>query len=729
MNVVLSPLPLFLVPLFAALGALASLFFSSGPLERRRRPLVLGGLALAMGSLVAAALPLAHGASILSHALRMARVGSFDANLTFWLDRTSFFLTLSALIGALVLLVVGRRSEGGSDVSDPGIGLAAAFLSIALLGDGFPALLTGWIGFALAASFVVGSRSAPSGARVLGALGVGAVAVALGASALFWGLGGRFLDGRRFLGDYRARFEAVSPTKSPSTAAPLPRVGEKAYLTVVTQPGAKVYLGLANEAQLASRTEPFAVAPFVRTELPAGLQKVVIDPGGGALLGGDGREAALIDAVRFNPGDEVTVHTLGSTVTFREIEAQISAAPEAFAARQLGSLRLFDAAVAALGAGLLAVVFGTGRERRRATPSAVGFAAGGGALLVAALGARLVGVFQMRPAMASVVAMAALVTALVSALLAANARRTTGLLGFTGRTLVALTVAATAVGSGAGAVAIACTSVIALTGIGRIFELARAADEPGGAELSTPVEEPLRRPLLVHAAAAAGAPLLVVGSGIGIGSIAIGAFDHGGAEGIVEAVLAGLTGALLAFAALRGVLALTAAPLARLEEAPRPELATRSKKKQRASASRLEAAPAIEVRTVAGEGARPSLVFAILACVIGPASAFAAGFSDDHASMSWTGRGLALVAIAAASGVGIALARIRYRVPSAAMQRDREGFFRRFTEADPDPASEADGRSPRPTGTLGIIVNHAVRALESPLDFLRRPATKAGGDA
>ena len=99
--------------------------------------------------------------------------------------------------------------------------------------------------------------------------------------------------------------------------------GAKGYLTFTSHPGAKVYLGIADQAQLASNPPVFAVSPFIKKELPAGGHSIVIVPGDGATIRGDGLEVAAIDHVSVKPGEELQIAAIGPTVTFRELHDQL----------------------------------------------------------------------------------------------------------------------------------------------------------------------------------------------------------------------------------------------------------------------------------------------------------------------------------------------------------------------------------------------------------------------
>ena len=49
--------------------------------------------------------------------------------------------------------------------------------------------------------------------------------------------------------------------------------GAKAFLTMTTHAGSKVYLGVSDAAQVAN-AKPFGVSPFLRQEMPVGAHTI-----------------------------------------------------------------------------------------------------------------------------------------------------------------------------------------------------------------------------------------------------------------------------------------------------------------------------------------------------------------------------------------------------------------------------------------------------------------------
>jgi NADH-quinone oxidoreductase subunit L len=127
-------------------------------------------------------------------------------------------------------------------------------------------------------------------------------------------------------------------------AAGAPASGGSALLTMTSHPGARVYFGVSSVEQLAKlevppcaskaewsqtagaepqlRADCYAVSPFLRKRVAAGKGNIVIVPGDGAVVTGDGDETALV-TVDLPRGDETILAAVGPTLTFRELHDQI----------------------------------------------------------------------------------------------------------------------------------------------------------------------------------------------------------------------------------------------------------------------------------------------------------------------------------------------------------------------------------------------------------------------
>jgi NADH-quinone oxidoreductase subunit L len=97
--------------------------------------------------------------------------------------------------------------------------------------------------------------------------------------------------------------------------------GSKAFLTMTTYAGARVYLGVSDVTQLANAK--YFTSPFLRQEIPAGAHTITIVPGNGSVVSGDGQEIGYIDRLSAEGGDELVIETIGPTVTFRELHDQL----------------------------------------------------------------------------------------------------------------------------------------------------------------------------------------------------------------------------------------------------------------------------------------------------------------------------------------------------------------------------------------------------------------------
>ena len=102
--------------------------------------------------------------------------------------------------------------------------------------------------------------------------------------------------------------------------------GSKGYLTMTSHPGAKVYIGVTDANMLTGvrSPPPFAVSPFIRKELPAGVHSIAIVPGDGAVVSGDGVEVAALEHVAIDRDEEKLITAVGPTLTFREMHDQLA---------------------------------------------------------------------------------------------------------------------------------------------------------------------------------------------------------------------------------------------------------------------------------------------------------------------------------------------------------------------------------------------------------------------
>lgn len=341
-SVVLSPVPLWLVFLLPLLGGIAAAFGKSAPRAISAR--LIAPLVVTIALLLYLAF-MAGDRTLLTPLFRLFRVGALDLHLMLALDRVDGLLAAGLSSSALLLHLRQAESSATEGVSDLSIGLATAAGVVALLASNAAGTL---IAFGMILVAVLASRASPGFVRVMLEGHARAIPLFLGAFiVLFWCLGGRFLDERLFFSDFGARFSTLGKA---AESAPI-RGDERGSLTITTQPGAKIYLGITNESQVSP--VPFGVSPMVRAELPAGLHKVAIAPGDAAIVGGEGLEIALVDAVRIPSGGNTTIGLVGSSTDYDEIERQIVPGSDALADKLVGPVRARSLIAALLAAGVV----------------------------------------------------------------------------------------------------------------------------------------------------------------------------------------------------------------------------------------------------------------------------------------------------------------------------------------------------------------------------------------
>lgn len=539
---------LWLIPLALLVGAALSLLL--GRDARRSRIVGLAWLGLASVPLFANLAPLLRGESVLDAApLRLARVGSLDAVIGLTLDARAASLLLAVLCTTLVFVL--RRGAAGEVARALG---AAAGAALCALADGVPGVFVG-----LAIAFCVawgldGSLSARAQTRSWVWLSAGLPLWFAAAGVVFWALGGQWLDGARYLSDYRARFAVVAAPPKPASTARDPKAVGK--LTVISHPGARVYAGVADESQLL-RSDPLGTSPMIGVELPAGLHKIAIVPGDGAQVGGDGLEAAMVDAVPIVANKETVIELVGPSLTFREIERQTE--DRGFNLRRVGNLRVGDVVAWLMGLGglLVAAAFFSDRPERR--PLSAFVLIGLAALSCrfgAALGVQAPPLYWLAPAFAFVAALAAWRTRSVGAPLAAA-------IGFA---------ALLAEGRPAIALVAGAAPVWALLSI-RTLEPTQAP-KPAPVEDEVVTEPPQRKAKKkrkkkedaerdASVAVAAADPvqaaeswlrfwgLCVIGPLIGFGGLAISAYERSSGEGLVVSLAATVLWSALSFSVAR----------------------------------------------------------------------------------------------------------------------------------------------------------------------------------
>lgn len=337
------------LPLILLLGALFVAFAGHRLEPRRRHAIALVSIGMALGLLGV------HAAQLFNlepsrRALRdvttnLVRIGSFDANLGFFLDPTTAMLLLVLLASAAFFLARTKFVEKNAPAAGPfqaSLLLLAAGVPTALLADGFVGLLLG-LSLSMIATFGCVSSddrlSNPTAtASRLFQFQIAASAILLtGFVLLFWTLGGSWpKDG--YLSDFRARFvpvygrdhrpstgDVVAPSDAPRGERDVATIAQRAKargsLTFLSHPGTRVFIDVGDK--VLDSLEPFATTPFVRKELSVGPHEVVIVPGGGAIVSGDGREVAWIERLDVRSGEDVAIVAVGQTTTFSEIDDQV----------------------------------------------------------------------------------------------------------------------------------------------------------------------------------------------------------------------------------------------------------------------------------------------------------------------------------------------------------------------------------------------------------------------
>jgi hypothetical protein len=337
-------------------------------LEQARRALVaarnagLFCIALAIAATLAHVVVLAYappGTNALFQPLaRGARFGQLDAQVDLLFDPLSAaFSVLACLVTvAAAVLVSARPSTGDGWRSWAWLQLSLSGALMTFVADGFVGTAVGWAVAGAAGVWLAGWNGIwPSVvAAMRTAVAIGAMLV--GATLLFWGLGGAW-DGDEYSADAQPRFASVrvgahpprdpshdadsEPSSVPSRSARRP--DERAAdapatspLTLTGVPGALVFVDDTRAPPLRS--------PFVGARVSAGSHTLRIHTGDGA------SDQVLQHVVLEEGADETTLVPLGPTLTFRGISDQLAVRDRD------GNLSLRTALAARSGPGGVAVV-------------------------------------------------------------------------------------------------------------------------------------------------------------------------------------------------------------------------------------------------------------------------------------------------------------------------------------------------------------------------------------
>ena len=364
--------PLWFIPLMPFLGAVVNAIFgrrlqASSFGSDLRKKLHIGSLgvsAVAIAAMLCAfLLALANFGKLVSlepghrylysFGWQMVRIGSLDVNFSFAMDPLSGLMTLIITgVGSLIHIYAFSYME-----NEPAywrfftyLNLFVFSMLLLVLGDNFIVMFFGWEGVGLCSYLLIGFwykdyKKATAGMKAFVVNRVGDWGFICGLGLLFWGLGGAWLDSGRYQPDYRERFAAVElepmseheegtahePSKSHEGAGETPGHPKKisgtgnAHITMTTHPGAIVYTGVSDRSQLFGTPRPpiLGRSPFINKEVPAGVKTLVIVPGDGAVVSGDGYEFGALEHLTIQANKEYVITAIGPSVTFREIHDQL----------------------------------------------------------------------------------------------------------------------------------------------------------------------------------------------------------------------------------------------------------------------------------------------------------------------------------------------------------------------------------------------------------------------
>ena len=311
-------------------------------LEQARRALIaarnagLFCIALAIAATLAHVVVLAYappGVSGLFQPLaRGARFGQLDAEVDLLFDPLSAaFSVLACLVtlAAAVLLAV-RPSTGDGWRSWAWLQLSLAGALMAFVADGFVGTAVGWAVAGAAGVWLSGWNEIWPGVVAAVRTSVALGAMIIGATLLFWGLGGAW-EGDEYTPDTQARFASVRvgvhPPRDPShdadsdTLAGTPKAPRRPDGGPVRSPGTSplTFTGFPGALVFVDDTRaPPLRSPFVGARVPAGVHTIRIHMGEGA------SDQVLQHVVLEEGAEETTLVPLGPTLTFRGVSDQLA---------------------------------------------------------------------------------------------------------------------------------------------------------------------------------------------------------------------------------------------------------------------------------------------------------------------------------------------------------------------------------------------------------------------
>jgi hypothetical protein len=268
-------------------------------------------VALAMASTLAHAVVLAHapeGVRALSQPIANgARFGQFDGEVDLFFDPLSAtFCTLAcmAALGASAFVATSSPpSRGWRTWAWLQLSLAGALFTF--LADGFVGAAIGWALTGAAGAWLAGWHDARRGMVAAMRNALSLTAMWLGASLLFWGLGGSW-DGDEYVPDLLPRHTLARTTGSTDDNSARDVGGT---ISFTSSPGAVVFLDDARTPSMRS--------PFVQVPVSSGTHGLRVREG-------EGSNEDVLGRVTFDGAtQDVTLVTLGPTLTFRAIADQL----------------------------------------------------------------------------------------------------------------------------------------------------------------------------------------------------------------------------------------------------------------------------------------------------------------------------------------------------------------------------------------------------------------------
>ncbi len=140
-----------------------------------------------------------------------------------------------------------------------------------------------------------------------------------------WTLGGGWVGGE-YLPDYGPRFVALHEGAGPKKDDAVAGSGAQGLLTMLSHPGAQIRRGVDVAARGGALDLPSS--PFVAEPVAAGRTSLLVDAGGGIVVGGTGDEISVLEHVSIPRGETTEILALGPTDSIREARLQASVVDE-----------------------------------------------------------------------------------------------------------------------------------------------------------------------------------------------------------------------------------------------------------------------------------------------------------------------------------------------------------------------------------------------------------------